>query len=202
MSDHIDGRLSKSHEARLNIHLEACPSCRSYLRWIQTLHEEVGRLDRPEVKLEHLRELSGHLRAQLQTLLTEPRMGQRGVQPWKNWKPDWRWGLAGSAVVAVLVLFFLLMPHSPSSNGEGILFLSQENIVRVLLADLGDDPQLRSAFSTIVLASIDNTLRELMPGHDFPLTENPLLRDDLSQEELEYLEAEIKKTNEIIGGWI
>lgn len=192
MSDHIDGRLSKSREARLNDHLEVCPSCRSYLRRIRTLHEEVGRLERPEVKLEHLRELSGHLRAQLQTLLTEPRMGQR-VRPWQNWKPDWRWGLAGSAVVAVFVLFFLIIPRNPSSSGEGILFLSQENIVRVLLADLGDDPQLHSAFNMIVLASIDNTVREVMLGRDFPLTENPLLRDDLSQEELEYLESEIKK---------
>lgn len=91
------------------------------------------------------------------------------------------------------LIFILIISRRPSSNGESILFLSQENIVRVLRADLGNDPQLCSAFNMIVLASIDNTVREGMRGHDFPLTENPHLRDDLSQEELEYLESEINK---------
>lgn len=192
MSDFIDQRLSQSREARLKIHLEECPSCRSYLRRIKTLQEEIGRIERTEVKSEHLHYQAESLRFRLQTFQAGMHARQ-GMRSWQERKPDWRWGLAGSTVIAVLFLFFLILPQHSGLNGDTILFLSPENVVNELLEDMGDDPQLQHAFNLMVLASIDISLEEVMPGRDFPLVENPLLLDDLSQEELEYLESEIKK---------
>jgi hypothetical protein len=100
--------------------------------------------------------------------------------------------LAGG-LVAALVFFFVIMPKPQHTLVEESLVLSLEDTLTCLHPVFRNDPELESQFNALLLA----TIREELADDELLIlslpVENPLFWEDLTEEELLYLELEIKK---------
>ena len=59
--------------------------------------------------------------------------------------------------------------------------------------EMGSDPELEAAFNSLLQTAIVGEYENIDLGNEAVYWENPLESEDLSEEELLFLEAEIKK---------
>lgn len=193
ISDHIDLVLSDKKKARLAKHLDSCSGCRSYQERMKTLHQETQKLGRPKLTPEYRRKFALRLEDRLSREASRPT-----VRPAPSFfgglRPVWRWTTVATAATALLLLGIMMFRPQPTSLEGRQMVYSVADMVKEIAHEIADDQELEQAFNSLLLASIDNAFQTqpeemLAPG----LYENPLHWEELTLEELRYIENEIKK---------
>lgn len=184
LSDRIDGELSKEKEELLEDHLERCPACRSYAASIEKLQDEALSIKDSETSAAFWEGFASKLKANLKSFQQEK----------KERKPlalGWKWVWSGAALLAVVVGVYLIFFQSPQP--QEMYVFSLENSLARIYQEIGNDSELEELFNSVIMASIDESLEDSEWRESPDFEENLLLWEDLTEEELKFIESEIKK---------
>lgn len=185
VSDNIDDELSEKKKKILKAHLKRCSSCRSYAKVIERIHNETKSLETPEVSPAYWEEFTSRLKTKISSSLPEKR---RGKAPFLRWK--WAWAGAGLIFVIVVGLsLYLIQNRAP----QEVYIFSFESSLSQIYQEIGNDPELEDFFNSVILDSIGEILEDSEWIISPDIYENPLLWEDLTEEEMRFLESEIKK---------
>ncbi len=184
ISDRIDGELSKEKEEILEDHLERCASCRSYAASIAKLQDEAVSIKDSEISPAFWEGFASKLKANLKSFQQERKERRFFALGW-----NWVWSGAALLAVAVIGLYLLFFQSPPPQE---MYVFSLENSLESIYQEIGDDFELEELFNSVIVASIGESLEdsEWRARPDF--LEN-LLWEDLTEEEMKFLESEIKK---------
>lgn len=184
LSDRIDGELSKEKEGLLEDHLEKCASCRSYAASIAKLQDEAVSIKEAEIPPVFWEEFVSKLQANLKSFQQEK----------KERRPlmlGWNWVWSGAALLAVVVGLYLLFFQSQPT--QEMYVFSLENSLSRIYQEIGDDSELEELFNSVIMESIGESLEDSGWREHPDFLENLLIWEDLSEEEIKFLESEIKK---------
>lgn len=185
LSDRIDGELSKEKEEILEDHLERCASCRAYAASIAKLQDETVSIKDAEISSDFWEEFASKLKANLKSLQQE-RKEKRSLVP------GWKWVWSGAALLTVVVVgVYLLFFRSPQPQETYVFTL--ENSLAEIYQEIGDDYILEELFNSVIVVSIGESLEDSGWRERPDFSENFLLWEDLSEEEMKLLESEVKK---------
>ncbi|UCE22325.1 MAG: zf-HC2 domain-containing protein [Candidatus Aminicenantes bacterium] len=184
LSDRIDGELSKEKERLLEDHLERCASCRSYAASIAKLQDEAMSIKDAEISPVFWEEFASKLKANLESF-------QQERKERKFFALGWSWVWSGAALLAVVVGLYLLFFQSPQP--QEMYVFSLENSLARIYQEIGDDSELEELFNSVIVAAIGESLEDSEWRESPDFLENLLLWEDLSEEEIKFLESEIKK---------
>jgi len=187
ISDLLDGRLSEKQISILENHISQCPSCREYKNRLMILSSKVKEREKNEMSNDYAQEFSIRLKGRL--------LNEQQQKKQKNRFPGfekWAYGAAGFIIVLFLVLYFVVLQPT-SIQTEEFYVLSFEEAIGDLYGEINNDAELEELFNTIILASLTEALEELDQEMIPFILENPLYRDDLSEEDLKILESKIKE---------
>ena len=179
-SDDMDGALAPRDKDVLSRHLASCPSCRAYRESLLKL--QAGALDlnrgaeRPDADW---RDFGARLADERAS--SAPAAGRRA----------WAWGGAGLAAAAAVAAAFLLL--RPAGVRPGPFVFSFEDTVSSLLAEIGDDAELESAFAGALQASIEEAVGGADSGDYGARSGDPLFWEGLSDDDLARIEAGLRK---------
>jgi predicted anti-sigma-YlaC factor YlaD len=192
ISDDLDGALSLHKKERLQRHFKSCEACRSYAARLQRLREYANQLVAAEpVSQSHLEELQEGLKPRLAAAAREL---QGDGSAWKNGRGQrrWTWWALG-ALAAAAVLLVLVLPHGDRQGPDEVYAFSLEEALTLLSAELGDDWSLEVSFNELLAANFRKTAE--IPDEEFHMNpfESPLFWENLTEEELRYIESVIKK---------
>lgn len=185
ISDRLDGIPAAGRKARLERHLEGCPSCRAYLRDLETLAGGIRARPSDDPPPEFWTDFERRLAERMASL--QMPSGERAVTPPRLRK--WAWAGAASLVVAAALIYiaFLRTGGAPETpwllNGSSLAWI---------LMEADDDPALSIVLDREVRASIDELTGG--PGEDFgvPFAADPLFWEGLSEEELQFIASEME----------
>ncbi|MGD2245153.1 MAG: zf-HC2 domain-containing protein [Candidatus Aminicenantes bacterium] len=185
LSDRIDGELSKEKERLLEDHLERCASCRSYAALIEKIQDEAVNIKDEKISPAFWEGFALKLKANLKSFQQERKERRPLVRGWK-----WVW--SGAALLAVVVVgLYLLLTQSPAPK-EMYVF-SLENSLARIYQEIGDDAELEKLFNSVIMESIGESLEDSEWRERPDFLGNLLLREDITEEEMKFLESEIKK---------
>ena len=185
ISDRIDGELSKEKEGLLEDHLERCASCRSYAASIEKLQDEAVSLEKPEASPSFWEGFASRLKSNL----ASSKQGEKEERPLAL---RWNWVWSGVALLAVVVVGLYLLFFRSQMPQEMYVFSIENSLARIY-QEIGDDPELEELFNSVVLASIGESLEDSEWRERPDFLENLLLWEDLTEEEMKFIESEIKK---------
>jgi hypothetical protein len=189
LSDNIDSELPEKEKKILESHLRECSSCSSFAENIQRIHEEAKSLERLEVSPAYLEEFTSRIKAEI----SSPQQDKMSVAPLFL---RWKWAWAGAASLLVIVAgMFLYLTQNKTAQEEYIF--SFENSVVKIYQEIGSDPELEELFNSVILASIGETLEDSGWGERPDFYENLILWENLTEEEMKFLESEIKKDTKL-----
>ena len=118
---------------------------------------------------------------------TQPE-GERSSPTFIRWK--WAWaGLASVFIIGVMIFLYLSQDRVP----QEVYIFSFENSLAQIYKEIGSDAELEDLFNSVILASIDESLEDLEGAILPEFYENPLLWDNPTEEEMKFLESELKK---------
>ncbi len=189
LSNNVDGELPEKDKKILKSHLRKCSSCSSFAENIKKIHEEARSLERPEVSPVYWEEFTSRIKAEISSAHHE---SKKPAPLFLRWK--WAWG--GAALIFVIVVGLLIYVIQNSTPQEEYIF-SFENSVAKIYQEIGSDAELEELFNSAILASIGETLEDSEWGERPDIYENLILWEDLTEEEMKFLESEIKKDNKL-----
>lgn len=199
ISDSLDGALSEKKKERLDAHLKSCAHCQAYKNRMLALQGEAGHIALEEQALapEHWHGFSDRLQARLAAAdqeYIEKKSVRRIRGLGQNWVTrNWRWAAAsGFAAAAVVLAILVLPPFIVREPAQYYVFSLEETLAQVDM-EMGTDLELEAAFNSLLQTAIETEVENIDLGIEPVYWENPLEYEDLSQEELLYLEAEIRK---------
>lgn len=183
ISDLLDGRLSDKQKSILENHISRCPECREYKNQLIMVNSKVKEIEKQIIPKDYEREFSIRLKNRL---LNEQQRKHRlpGFE-------KWAYGGAGFIIVLFLVLYFVVFQPATIQTEE-FYVLSFEDALGGLLGEISDDVELEELFNTIILASLDEAIKELDEETIPFILENPLYWNDFNEEDLKILESKIK----------
>ena len=185
VSDNIDRELSEKKKKTLETHLKRCSSCRSYAKVIERIHNETKSLEMPEVSPAYWEKFASRLKTKISSSLPEKRRSVPFIL-------RWRWAWAGAGLIFVIVVglsLYLIKNRAP----QEVYIFSFESSLSQIYQEIGNDPELEDFFNSVILASIGEILEDSGWIISPDIYENPLLWEDLTEEEMRFLESEIKK---------
>jgi len=187
ISDKLDGKLSERREAILEVHLRRCASCRSQARNLEKIHKRAQSLEVPEVSPDYWKDFDFRLKAKISSWKQEER---RDVPLFLRWK--WAWAAAALVFVIAVVSFFYLAQIDATQ--ETYIFSFEDTFERIY-NEISSDSELEELFNSIILASIGESFDDssLLTTPEF-YEIHPFL-EGLTEEEIDFLESEIKKEN-------
>jgi len=185
LSDRIDGELSEEKIKALEAHLERCASCRSYAASIEKIHDEAKSLEGPEVSPAFWERFASSLKANLDSFKQDKKERRPLVLRW-----NWVWSGAALLIVVVLGMYFLFFQSQPPQE---MYVFSVESFLTKIYQEIGDDSELEELFNSIVIASIGESLDDSEWEESPDFFEKLLLWEDLTEEEINFLESEIKE---------
>ncbi|GAH75314.1 unnamed protein product, partial [marine sediment metagenome] len=80
---------------------------------------------------------------------------------------------------------------------QEIYVFSFESSLAKIYQEIGSDQELEQLFNSVILASIGETFGDSGWGERPDFYENLILWENLTEEEMRYLESEIKKDNKL-----
>ncbi len=185
LSDRIDGELSEVKMKLLEVHLEKCASCRSYAKDLATIQKGSETIQLPEHSLSYWEEFISRLKEGVSS--PKPKPEKREMLTGRRWK--WAW--AGAVfILAVAVGLVFILGRYPAPQ-ERVVFSLESSLVRIH-QEIGNDTELEEIFNSVILSSIGEALEESGLGTRSDFYKNPLFWENLSEEDLNYLELEIK----------
>ena len=104
----------------------------------------------------------------------------------------WKWGFAGAGLL-LLIAFASYFVFLRSGRPLETFPLSYEDSLALIGLDIESNPGLEQSFDQAIAASIDEAVEEdtVMAAPD--MGEDPFFWESLSDEDMKYLEAELKK---------
>ena len=189
LSDSIDGELPEKKKKRLEPHLRKCSSCGSFAENINRIHEEAKSLERQEVSPVYWEEFT----SKIKTEISSPQQDRMSVAPLFS-RRKWAWAGAAWLFVIVAGLFFYL---SLNKTPQEEYIFSFEDSVGKIYQEIGSDLELEELFDSVILASIGETLEDSGWGEGPDFYENLILWENLTEEEMKFLESEIKKDTKL-----
>jgi hypothetical protein len=196
ISDSIDGSLSRRRSRRLENHLASCASCREYRARLLRIQEETARISAPDVPSGYWEDSRARLRESLesirpassQTEIKRPR--RRASIPSR--RLAWA-GAIGLVAAAAAILVLSVRTRVPVES----LPLSHEEAANRLVALIGSDAEVETAFVEMIQASIlevsdvrDGDVARLLYGSNRFL-------DSLSDDEMEALNSHLARELDI-----
>ena len=185
LSDLIDGELSERTRKKVEGHLQECSRCRAYQEKLESIQTTVKEEDSGRVAPDYWEEFPCRIKDRILSL--RPRQKERSPFAW-----SWRWAWVGAALILVFFIGLYLTYFQARSGQEAYVFSFEDSLAQVF-QEIGENSELAGLFNTVILASIEETLgeteREVIPGLEslsFP-------EEELTEEELIYLDSEIKK---------
>jgi anti-sigma factor RsiW len=183
ISDGFDLALAPEKQEMLKAHLARCPDCRAYRERLGRLQTEAGRLKTPEPADQYWEAFSRDLEKKLRASPPARKIPA-------DFRPGWKWARAGVPVfVAALSLFLILKPR-PAPENEVFFF---EACLNRLSFEIGNDAGLADSFERILLGSMREGLYAAALEEHSLLARDSLFLDNLSDDELRFIEQEIKK---------
>jgi predicted anti-sigma-YlaC factor YlaD len=191
ISDDLDGALTPEKERRLRRHVQDCESCRTHAAHLETMRETAHALASEPVASSHLQ----HLREGLKPRLLEAaREMEGGGLPGKSGLRPLRWApWAAVAVAAAALLLVLVVPRGDREGHAPVYALSFEETLRQLSGASGIDAMLEVSFDELWAGALQGASEAQGSGLLLSPFESPLLWESLTEEELRYIENELKK---------
>jgi predicted anti-sigma-YlaC factor YlaD len=189
LSNNIDGKLPEKKKKILESHLRKCSSCSSFAENIQRIHEEAISLQRLELSAVYWEEFTSRIK----TEISSPQQDKVNVAPLFL---RWKWAWAGAALLFVIVAGLFLYLSRNKTPKEEYIFSFEDSVAKVY-QEIGSDLELEELFDSVILASIVETLEDSGWGERPDFYENLILWEDLTEEEMKFLESEIKKDTKL-----
>ena len=183
ISDRLDGELSEEKTAILLDHLHRCESCRLYAENLERIHENAQSLELPQVSPDYWKDFDARFKTRI----------SRSEQEKSTRVPlllRWKWILASAALIVVFVVSFLYLAQNKAP--EEVYLLSFEDTFEQIYNEISSDPELEELFNSILLASIDENFDDFSRAVHPEFYEVPLFWEGLTEEEMDFLESEIK----------
>ncbi|NIM59102.1 MAG: hypothetical protein GTO16_09205 [Candidatus Aminicenantes bacterium] len=187
ISNNIDGELQGKKKKLLEKHLRKCQSCSSYAENIQRIHEEAKSLEKPDASPVLWEEFASQIKTEICSTKQEKQHGKALFLKWK-----WAWASAALSFVIAAGLFLYL---NQSKTPQEIYVFSFESSLAKIYQEIGNDQKLEELFNSVISASIGETLEDSEWSDRPDYFENLILWEDLTEEEMRFLESEIKKEN-------
>lgn len=185
ISDGLDGALVPVREKKLDAHLAVCPVCRSYRRGLDALQGEAKRAARLVQAAEYgqsgLDRLAEMIKATPGPVRKTPAFSPRG---------RWAWAGAASLLAAGGILYLTLAPSRTAPESFPASF--EEGWSRIDVR-LEENPDLAREFASSLQTSLREPLREARSEVLPLLDRHVLFLEDLSDEEVRLLNAELAK---------
>lgn len=188
LSDRSDGKLSEKRKRNVEAHLKRCAACRSYARDLARIHQESKGLEMPEVSPSYREEFVSRLKAGISSLPSEERKGTPLILRWK-------WALAAVSFI-ILIFFGLFLYLNQQEPVQEFYIFSFEDSFNRISQEIGSDPDLEELFNSLVLASLGEAISDSGEIVQPDLYENSLFWESFTEEEMKFLESEIKKNSE------
>jgi hypothetical protein len=191
ISDSLDKNVSERKKHYIEKHVAHCPSCRAFRENILHIEDEAKIIEMTEFTQDYKQEFGSRLKSRILSL--EEKEKKETLPFFKQSRV-----LAPSALlfVAIIVAVFLLFLPERMPERE-FYALSFGDAVEEVYREIGDDIELERAFNSQILSSIYDLLSP-SAWIDLQETENDFfLWEDLTDEELKFLESEIKKEKKL-----
>lgn len=189
LSNDIDGELPEKKKKILEAHLRKCSSCSSYAENIRRIHKEAKSLEKLDASPVSWEEFTSRIKTEITSIQQEK---LRGAPLFLRWK--WAW--AGAALLFLIVagLFLYL---TQNKTPQEVYDFSFESSLAKIYQEIASDQELEELFNSIISASIGETLVDSGWGVRPDFYENLILWEDLTEEEMRFLESEIMKDNKL-----
>lgn len=189
ISDNIDEELPEKKRKILETHLRKCSSCSSYAENIQRIHKEAKSIEKMEISPFNGEEFISLIKTELSSAQLEK---MRDTLLFLRWK----WALAGAVMLfAIVVGLFLYLTRSKTP--QEVYVFSFENSMAKIYQEIGSDQKLEELFNSAISASIGESLEDSGWGERPDFYENLILWENLTEEEMRFLESEIKKDTKL-----
>lgn len=185
ISDKLDGRLLEGKKKILEAHLRKCASCRSYARNLEMIHKKAQRLEAPTVSPDYWKDFDLRLKTKISSWKQEER---RRAPFFLRWR--WAWAAAALAFVIAVISFFYLDQINATQE---VYVFSFEDAYERIYNEISNDPELEKLFNSVILASVGENLVDSEMIMDADIYESPFLLEDLTEEEIGFIESEIEK---------
>jgi hypothetical protein len=189
LSNNIDGELPEKKKKILETHLRKCSSCSSYAENVERIHKEAKNLEKLEVPPAYWEEFTSRIKTEISSAQQEK---LRGAPLFLRWK--WAW--AGAALLFVIVVGLFLYIIQNKTPQEVYVFSFESSLAKIY-QEIGSDQELEELFNLVILASLGETLEDSGWGERPDFYENLILWENLTEEEMRFLETEIKKDNKL-----
>lgn len=189
VSINIDGELSEKKKKILETHLKKCSSCRSYAKNIQRINKETKSLEMPEVSSAYWEEFPSRIKTKISSLQPE---GKGGVPLFLRWK--WAWTAAALIFVIVIGLVLYVTLNKPPQE---VYIFSFEKSLAQIYQEIGGDTELEDLFNSAILASLGENIEDSEGVMQPDFYEKSIFWENLTEEEMRLIEAEIKKDNKL-----
>lgn len=178
----LDREFSEKRQQLLKKHLEECAACRAYKESIEKIHVESKSLEKPNLSPEYWQMFNSKLRTKLLSIEPEEYKSKPFLLRWK-----WAWAAASSILIAAIGLYFLFF--QPNATPETYAY-SYEDALSQIYQEIGNNSELENSFNQLILVSIQETIQGNLPQN---FSDDPYLWESLTEEDLVFLESEIKK---------
>lgn len=189
LSNNIDGELPEKKKKILETHLRKCSSCSSYAENVERIHNEAKSLEKLEASPVRWEEFTSRIKTEITSIQQEK---LRGAPLFLRWK--WAW--AGAALLFLIVVGLLFYIIQDKESQELYVFSFESSLAKIY-QEIGSDQELEQLFNSVLSASIGETLEDSGWGERPDFYENLILWEDLTEEEMRFLESEIKKDNKL-----
>jgi hypothetical protein len=184
LSDDLDGALSPTRKARLEAHLRECRAClgtRSDLILLQA--EALPEADRSP---EFWAAFEKRLESKLAFVKPVRRLARSRIFPGRRWAV----ATAGFLVMAAVGIYFAV---SRPGGPQEMAWLPDVDPLALLLQEAAANPEVENLINRELLASIASPAPDQEEDFAFPIAADPLFWESLSEEELEYITAELER---------
>ena len=186
ISDKLDGELSEERKKLLEAHFHRCKECRLYAENLEKIHEDAQSLEVSHVFPDYWKDFDFRLKTKISSWEQNE---NRRVPLFLRWK----WVLASATLVFVFFISFFYLAQTKAP--QEVYILSFEDTFERIYNEMNSDPELEELFNSVILASLGENADDFSRIIHLELDETPLFWEGVTEEELDFLEIEIKKDN-------
>jgi hypothetical protein len=195
ISDALDGALSGRRTVRLERHILGCASCRACREDLARLDDGAKGLADPGLTAGEWSDFGRRLESRLAAVSSQR---SREKAPYVfRWKRAW----AGAGFLVLAAAGAYLALFRPGGRGEQAFPAFEDPVARVL-GEIGPNADLENSFNREIVTSINeaagvlserDATRPADEGAPVSFGDNPMFWEGLSEEELGYIESELRK---------
>jgi anti-sigma factor RsiW len=197
ISDALDGRLSERERLSLDEHLKICPGCSAYiggLEKIQKAAEAAVPGPGPEFFDASLARLKSRLKAE-----TVPIVPTGRSNPLSLPRGRWAWAGAVSFFAVALVIFFMVPRIRTAGEAYPLAF---DEPLGSFDGQIADNLEVAAEFEKVVRTSLRETAGSRHADIEPLLADHTMLVESLTDDELQALDAALKKEISVKQGRI